>query len=379
MRSLRLRTVGVAGLGGDVLVRRGLPGGALVGWQAVLLAGQRTRHFDAHRPPRVGQQGPGHAGALGLGQGGRRLGRGKAQQRLHIAGRLPRGGDVFTSAGTGQPVQRRGTGDRGLAGVAGQGRQTGLGVGAAGVGGMKGRGKALETGAISPQPAPQCVGRPLRRLALVAAVAGVGRAERDAQVRSGHPHAVVGPTVDHHEVGLGHVAVGARGAGAAGRVAMVAGAVVLARRMALRAHRIAVSTQFLGVRVVAIAAGHALAVHLALQPRTPHEDFVALLAVGVVQARCQHRRQVVVEKRLAGLVALGDLGATGVAPGADLDLAVGAAAPAAHRVAGIGVDAPGHTAALVQRCGQALGRVGSLVLGPGSMGRSRTVARLAAD
>ena len=73
---------------------------------------------------------------------------------------------------------------------------------------------------------------------------------------------------------------------------------------------------------MAIAARHALSIHLALQERTPVVDFVALLAVGVVGVLDQKRRNVVVEKRLAGVVTLGDLRTPRMALRAHLDLLV---------------------------------------------------------
>ena len=71
------------------------------------------------------------------------------------------------------------------------------------------------------------------------------------------------------------------------------------RRMALRADRVARQLELAGVRVVAVRAADALAVHLALPVRAVDEHLVELLAVGVVQAGLQQARQVVVQPRLA--------------------------------------------------------------------------------
>jgi len=59
-------------------------------------------------------------------------------------------------------------------------------------------------------------------------------------------------------------------------------------------------------------AGHAAdapLVHLALSVRAVDEYLVELLAVGVVQAGHQQRRQVVIEPRLAGRRLAGQFGA----------------------------------------------------------------------
>jgi hypothetical protein len=56
--------------------------------------------------------------------------------------------------------------------------------------------------------------RPLRGLVVMAAVAGVGHPQPDAQIRPRDPKTVVGPIIDHHVGPLGHVALGTLGPGA---------------------------------------------------------------------------------------------------------------------------------------------------------------------
>ena len=103
------------------------------------------------------------------------------------------------------------------------------------------------------------------------------------------------------------MAVGALRALAPGHVMMMCCAVELRRRMTLRAHGVAFGAQLAAMRLVAIAAGDACRVHLALQERTPVVDFVALLPIGMVERRAEQRRPVVIEERLAGRVTVGDL------------------------------------------------------------------------
>ena len=78
---------------------------------------------------------------------------------------------------------------------------------------------------------------------------------------------------------------------APGLVEVVLRVVVARGQVALRADRVALGAQRAAVRVVAVAAGHARAVHPALQERAPDVDLVALLAVGVVQAGREQRRR----------------------------------------------------------------------------------------
>src|SRR5271165_5152618 len=85
---------------------------------------------------------------------------------------------------------------------------------------------------------------PLRRLVGVAAVAGVGRAERDAEVGARDPHAVIAARIDDH-IGAGrHVTRDALRASRIRRVPMVGGNIVFFRRMALGADPIAGARNF---------------------------------------------------------------------------------------------------------------------------------------
>jgi hypothetical protein len=94
---------------------------------------------------------------------------------------------------------------------------------------------------------------------------------------------VVAPRVDDHVRVLRHVAVGTLRPGSALFVPVVRGHVVFRRVVALRADRVTRNPHFLRVRIVAVAARDTSGVHAALQPRTPDEHLVLLLAIDVIQ------------------------------------------------------------------------------------------------
>src|SRR5512132_2558370 len=91
-------------------------------------------------------------------------------------------------------------------------------------------------------------------------------------------------------------------------------------RVALQADAVSLGAQARGVRLVAIAAGHALGVHPALHERAVLVDFVADLAVGLVEARLEQCREVGVRQRLAARRLLRELAAPRVAARAGVDL-----------------------------------------------------------
>ena len=173
--------------------------------------------------------------------------------------------------------------------------------------------------------------RPARGLAGVAVRAGVGGAGRRRQIGARHAHAVIGPRVHLHVVAARHVAGDALRAGAARLVEVVRWRVVGASRrrearvrrlrVALQAHRVAVTLEPARVRVVAVGAAYAVRIHPALAERAVDVDLIELLAVGVVQARRQAHGQVVVEQRFAGHRRRRQFGAPRMAGCADRDLA----------------------------------------------------------
>ena len=136
--------------------------------------------------------------------------------------------------------------------------------------------------------------------------------------------------------------------GVPGRVEVMRGRVELRREVALRADRVARRAQLRAVRLVAVAAGHALRVHAAREERAPVVDLVALLAVGVIEAGRQQRRHVVIRERLAGVVAVGELAAARVALRADVDLRVRSRAARCAPHCRSRVDRPVDAAAFVE-------------------------------
>ncbi|MGZ9112519.1 MAG: hypothetical protein ACXW3X_15970 [Rhodoplanes sp.] len=90
--------------------------------------------------------------------------------------------------------------------------------------------------------------------------------------------------------------------------------------MALQARVVAGIPQLGAVRVVAIAAGDARSKHFALLERAVIVDFVALLAVGVIEPARDRRDVVRVGQRPSGNPALGKRAAARMTEPAGLDL-----------------------------------------------------------
>jgi len=339
-----------------------------------------TAGLDANRPNWIGEQGRDRRNQLPHRRRLQRDQRGVPHQRIGVAQPTAHRGIGGRARVAGQQFDSRRAHDRWIRDARSDGDQAprcARAAAAAGVDGLAVVGFAAPLRAV---PARDPVGRPLRRAFAVARVAGVRGAELHRQVGPRHPQAVVATRIDHHVGRRRHVAVGALGAARALGMEVMRLGVVLRREVALRAHRVARRAQLLRVRVVAVAARHARAVHPALQERTPDEHLVALLAVGVIEARRQQRRQVVIHQRGASLPAFGDLRATRVAGTADFDLAAAPELRRALRVSARGIDLPRGAAPFVERNRQALRRVGRwLAFRPGEMRGTRAVARLAAD
>ena len=211
---------------------------------------------------------------------------------------------------------------------------------------------------------------------------GTARAHR--KIGSRNPDAVVVPRVDRHVGGRRHVTGDATAAGRTQLVEGVGRCLVLRRCMALKAHPVARRAQLERMRVVAVAAGHALLVHQALLERGVVVDLRLHLAVGPEQGLVQQRRHMRVEQRLAMHIVVGDLAAMRMAARAQLDFgAVGRRRRAAHRVAAFRADGPVRILAIAQqlrqahRCIRQPGRPGQGR--PGHVARSRPMAAFAAD
>ncbi len=292
--------------------------------------GQCTRGFDPYQLDRVGQQRRRVGESLLHGnRDQRRRGR-RAHQRVRVVLRLHA---EATAAGAeiAREVERRRAHDRRLRAIGDDAVETAERRRRAAPRRRERGGERRLLPPVGPEPLRHRVRRPLRRLLVVAAVARVGRAERHRQVRARNAEAVVGTRVDHHVVLRRHVATLAPRARTAGDMVMVRRRVVIlfrerrkariaGRLVTLRAQRVALRLEPQRMRVVAIGAAHALRVHPALQERAPDVDLLVLLAVGEVKAFAQQRRMVVVEERLAGLLAVGQALAARMAGRAGVDL-----------------------------------------------------------
>src|SRR6476659_6072010 len=124
--------------------------------------------------------------------------------------------------------------------------------------------------------------------------------------------------------------------------------IVFGAQMARSAERISLGAQLATVRVVAVAAGDAVRVHPALQERAPDVDFVALLAVGVIERPPEQRRAIVIEERLTRRVTFENLAAARVALRTHLNFSLAGARTRSDRLAIRAGSSPGHAAPFIQ-------------------------------
>lgn len=87
-------------------------------------------------------------------------------------------------------------------------------------------------------------------------------------------------------------------ASTAGRMPMMFRHIKACRQMALCADRIAFGAQRTAMRVMAISANHAGALHAALHEGSPFEYLTLNLAIGVILALLQQQRRMSVQKAL---------------------------------------------------------------------------------
>ena len=120
----------------------------------------------------------------------------------------------------------------------------------------------------------------------------------NGEIRTRHPQTVVTSGIDQHVIRRRHVAVRALAADASARMMVMRRRVVFRGEVALGAQPVPVHPELGAVRLVAIAARNATAIHLALQERAPDVNLVALLSIRVVERRFQRRRAVVIQKTL---------------------------------------------------------------------------------
>ncbi len=189
-----------------------------------------------------------------------------------------------------------------MAGIIKQGDQCVIGTFGAGSCQRKGLSVLLQPLRGVPVPLLNMVGGPLWALLVVALVAGIRRTQADTQVWPRNADTVIAPRVDFHVGGGRHMAVNARAANGSA-MEMVFGRLVLVGLMTLQAHAVTRQTQFQRMGVVAVAAGHAGLIHLALQEGAVHKDFVLNLSIRVVKPLIQRRQQVVFDQQ-AGILAI---------------------------------------------------------------------------
>ncbi len=154
--------------------------------------------------------------------------------------------------------------------------------------------------------------------------ARVGRSDRGGQVRARHAHGVVEAEVDDHVVLAGHVTRGAERPRARRAlvdllVEMVGLRVVGVGAVAAGAQLVAVLVPLGPVHVVAVPARDVVRVHLALDEGVVLVVLVEDLAIRPESARAEQHRQVAVEQGGSRKALVGDLGAAGVARGAEAD------------------------------------------------------------
>ena len=335
--------------------------------------------LGAHRLDRVVQQGRDQADVT-LGVGGRQVIYGRAADQGFAVHERPLERRCAGVAGIGdQKFQCGCAHDHRVERVLGQADQALDGAGLPVAAGLD------DLAVMRPAPGPIPLGDgfvgPAAGFVDVAAGAGVGHAELEAEVRPGDPEAVIQPIVNPHVVAPGHVALDALGPGpdleqdpAVGGldgvalftrllVEMMLARVVVARPVALQAQAVAVLHAPDAVDVVAIAAAHIPRVHLALGERGVRIHLFQNLAVREVQVPGEQARQHGVEQVRLGVGVVPQDRSSGVARRAQLHGLTRFQLGGAHRQ-------------LVIRHGRA-SHVGKL--GPLHMPLSGAVAGLAAD
>ena len=184
--------------------------------------------------------------------------------------------------------------------------------------------------------------------------------------------------VDAHIDRRRHVAVGAFGALRSRRMVMMARLIEDRRRMALAAKRVSREAQLARMRIVAIRTCDAGRMHAALQEGAEIIDFVALLAVEMIEPGFERHRPEGVEetRRRDGIV--GELLAPRMTAGANARFLVACrrACPGRRRA---GARRPGYPGALIQADVETMmRRLRRRFRRPFDMSRRRAVAGLAA-
>ena len=135
-------------------------------------------------------------------------------------------------------------------------------------------------------------------------------------------------------------------------VKVMRSAVVRRGLVTMGAQRVPLPQQPEAVRVVTVAALHAVPVHLALYERTPHEHLVENLPVGVIQALVEQCRNEMLQEPGLAVIVIRDLAAPRMARSAHVDV-LAVVDPAALDLQAVVVDErpllrihfrPGHVA-----------------------------------
>src|ERR1043166_1917062 len=111
------------------------------------------------------------------------------------------------------------------------------------------------------------------------------------------------------------------------------------------------------VGVVAVAAGDASTVHLALQKRPVLIHLILDLAIGIIEALLQQRRTMGIHKRSARYVAIVENAAPGVAAGTRFDLETRREGCDAFGAPGVWIHHPGSVIPACELHHQTLGRL----------------------
>ncbi len=141
----------------------------------------------------------------------------------------------------------------------------------------------------------------------MALITGIRRPETCGKIRPRHADTVIAPRINHHVVFGRHVALDTLRPGRALGVVMMLRDVVYLRRVATSAEFVTLGTCAPTVGIMAIATHDPGLMHATLQKRTINIDLVVDLSIGVIEPRCQKRRTIVIEKRLAGIGAFTEL------------------------------------------------------------------------
>ena len=138
-------------------------------------------------------------------------------------------------------------------------------------------------GSLASVPASDGVRRPVRRLVLVTATAGVRRAQAGAQIGPRYAEAMISPRIHDHKALFRHVAGHAARSVGADLMKMMRCRIEFVGRMTPRALRIDFAADAQSMRIVTVVTGHPPVIHLALQKRPIDVDLFQDLTVGVIK------------------------------------------------------------------------------------------------